>query len=1032
MNETKKDLRQGEEKVQTKNLEFDDSIIPQFDEKSARIFLETLYKDIPEGYITLNYSNPKIKKNFGGFHFKKIRLEQLLEFSKQRYAENHLWFSPNILKTPPADTKNNKAENTEISYITSVYLDIDVLEGDHKKSKLPNPSYEQAYNFLNNLKHKPTFIIDSGGGYHAYWVLDKPLKVNITKENKDSVITKRFNNVFSKYFKNNRELNLDNVGDASRILRLPGSFNHKEGSKKQVTIKTQTDIRYTIEEIEAFISEIEKATKPDTLEQISKRKINEPLVPLDPIVQGCNFIKHTKDDAAALPEPEWYHMLTIVSRTENGAKTAHEWSKPYRGYSERETDAKINQALNNSGPMTCEELMRHGYCDGCDLIGKITSPINIGQVALQEQEKKEAIKLVSKAIDKMKEDKAAVLEPNVLDKLLFLESKHYESYVRLEEDVLKAGLKKTQLTTALKKQKAKNAQRFQEQNKNDDPLSKWKVEDNQLKKLKLNPWGANWETVTRTIPEIKKVLTSVEDKGEFWLLSFKTVRGQTVEKIVSRSDMANPRVVSDTLSAYGFDVNQSNAKDISDYLRDYDAAHAEQIKQENYIDRFGWTDDFKSFVIGNDVIGDQNITYQAPGEGEQQIANALTAKGSLEDWNMVIKLLEGRPWALFKVFQAFLPPLLPFFELNGHTFANHGESSLGKTLSDSIAGSVWGNVNYKARKDSIIQQGVGVTLDKAEKIVATMTHIPVFLQDAHEAVPGVIPRIIHAIEIGQGKGRGHNSNGSQAFRKVNTILNLTSESPLESESKNGGIFARVIEFNGSVFGNHDLLFKKSIMSIIFDNYGVPGRAFIEYLINHIESKDDWKKMFRDHETELLKDLKENNEELDDKVARKIDYFIAVLVAATIAAEALQLPITRYEIINTVRTCFREQILTADSSPYYEKGMNVLRDYITSNQPRFWSVGSENNNADSRYGAIPGVWNKTRGFVAMTQKDVTQVLKEADYDLKRCLKEWVKVGYVKTDKKGKPQMVTHIPYNDSKTRMLRFPIDVIQTDEEEEE
>ena len=38
-----------------------------------------------------------------------------------------------------------------------------------------------ALNAINNFKLQPTSIVHSGGGYHAYWVLNEPIKV--TKDN---------------------------------------------------------------------------------------------------------------------------------------------------------------------------------------------------------------------------------------------------------------------------------------------------------------------------------------------------------------------------------------------------------------------------------------------------------------------------------------------------------------------------------------------------------------------------------------------------------------------------------------------------------------------------------------------------------------------------------------------------------------------------------------------------------------------------------------------------------------------------------
>jgi len=68
---------------------------------------------------------------------------------------------------------------------------------------------------------------------------------------------------------------------------------------------------------------------------------------------------------------------------------------------------------------------------------------------------------------------------------------------------------------------------------------------------------------------------------------------------------------------------------------------------------------------------------------------------------------------------------------------------------------------------------------------------------------------------------------------------------------------------------------------------------------------------------------------------------------------------------------------------------------------------------------------------MTRSQVTDVLKREGFDINRCLGEWKEAGYLITGKDGKMQMVTHLPYSDTKARMLRFPIDRIEAEGEAE-
>src|SRR5262249_34686913 len=46
------------------------------------------------------------------------------------------------------------------------------------------------------------------------------------------------------------------------------------------------------------------------------------------IVACCPWLRHCRDDAAHLSEPEWFAMLSIAGRCVDGARVAHEWSAP--------------------------------------------------------------------------------------------------------------------------------------------------------------------------------------------------------------------------------------------------------------------------------------------------------------------------------------------------------------------------------------------------------------------------------------------------------------------------------------------------------------------------------------------------------------------------------------------------------------------------------------------------------------------------------------------------------------------------------
>ena len=96
------------------------------------------------------------------------------------------------------------------------------------------------------------------------------------------------------------------------------------------------------------------------------------------VLDGCSFLKHCKESQDKISEPEWYAMLSIVGRLEEGHKIVHEYSSKHEGYNPDLTDKKMTQALESSGPRTCGNISSmYDGCSDCKHYKQIKSPIQI-------------------------------------------------------------------------------------------------------------------------------------------------------------------------------------------------------------------------------------------------------------------------------------------------------------------------------------------------------------------------------------------------------------------------------------------------------------------------------------------------------------------------------------------------------------------------------------------------------------------------------------------------------------------------------
>ncbi|MEW6274043.1 MAG: hypothetical protein AB1556_02875 [Bacillota bacterium] len=177
---------------------------------------------------------------------------------------------------------------------------------------------------------------------------------------------------------------LDNTSDLARVIRVPGTVNRKTEPVPVQVMEYYPDRRYGYRElyetIEKLYSELPKTQAPPGGGQKSQ-PANYPPARAELILDRCAFLRHCKDNAATLPEPDWYAMVTIIVRTEEGPDLVHELSAPYPGYDPKETDQKIDHALKDTGPMTCQGIQEKcggKYCQGCRWNGKIKSPVVLG------------------------------------------------------------------------------------------------------------------------------------------------------------------------------------------------------------------------------------------------------------------------------------------------------------------------------------------------------------------------------------------------------------------------------------------------------------------------------------------------------------------------------------------------------------------------------------------------------------------------------------------------------------------------------
>lgn len=174
------------------------------------------------------------------------------------------------------------------------------------------------------------------------------------------------------------------IFDARRFLRLPNTINRKAGkpeTQSRLLFSHLHPVDFSLERL----SGLPTVKTGDTLSEKVMRRFKK--TDDAAVMAGCEFIKYAKENAATLTEPEWYKVLTITARLEDGVRISHEISEDHPTYSREATDSKIEQALAATGPFKCKSINAEWKkCASCVYFGKVESPIMIvgaGHVATE-------------------------------------------------------------------------------------------------------------------------------------------------------------------------------------------------------------------------------------------------------------------------------------------------------------------------------------------------------------------------------------------------------------------------------------------------------------------------------------------------------------------------------------------------------------------------------------------------------------------------------------------------------------------------
>lgn len=299
---------------------------------------------------------------------------------------------------PKKDKKRIRTQENVVS-CRSMYDDFDVGEDEDGKYSTRREALADIIKLAKALQLTPT-ITSSGGGYHAYFSFDEDVTVEVWEE---LSAMKRDVTTHLK-LKADRAVDMD----SARILRPVGTTNRKNGQERPVEL-VKLGKPYPVEKVreklQAYIKDNNVSPAPTNKKQSAENPFaaalgDYPESDADVVAEHCAAVREFKESGGNIPEPHWHRAIGVVKFCENGEQVIHDWSKNYDGYSQIETQDKIDEW--SVGPTSCIEMDKHVDCmKNCPMANKCKFPIQLGALepSLKSVESNERLQISDLTLD---------------------------------------------------------------------------------------------------------------------------------------------------------------------------------------------------------------------------------------------------------------------------------------------------------------------------------------------------------------------------------------------------------------------------------------------------------------------------------------------------------------------------------------------------------------------------------------------------------------------------------------------------------
>lgn len=681
------------------------------------------------------------------------------------------------------------------------YVDID--SGPGKPYETVKDALEGVKAFVRlKIVPPPSIIVCSGNGIHLYWTLRDP----VTRAEWEPVATALQAICVA------NELHTDSkiTADATRVLRVPGSINTKDGRPPSTcTMLRDSGIDYTQAEMARRLCSHAADDNDDNddgpaprapgpagtgaaaIDQPWGGAVNNsapvaphPLKYATPIFNRCGVMSHAREiQGAEQPGTLWHKILHVLAYTEDGVHFIDDVSRGHDEYDARKTRTRFNysvaQRAAGKGPTLCATFATDcpSICQACPHFGKIKTPAQLGDVTkldLPDGYFQTARGLFYKQPPKKEDDESKVIfimPYNMID-------------LRVAKD-LELGDQIFQRTNA--------------------------------------PSQSGDERETS--------------------YGFKALSGDSA-------------ALCDALGRAGQLFNPHELKHYKEFI----VAWVRKLQQagsvQKMIRHFGWVQSGKrgGFAAGDHVFWDDG-SCDTTMRTDDALTRQYFAMGSREPWQAACDLVvaQGRQEFNAVIASAFAAPLMQFVGVHGALLSIVSrESGTGKSTALQIAQGVWGSP----------QEGINALNDTPNSVVrklGTLKNLPAYWDELRmkEDVRNFV-KLVFQLAQGKEKSRLTSSSTMHSMGTWSTLITVASNEPILDHvaqivhGSDAGV-ARVFELTCGAAPptSTSLSDAMSVFNKLKNNYGHAGLVYAQYLAENAHAVEQLVESNRDKLSKAL-------------------------------------------------------------------------------------------------------------------------------------------------------------------------------------